>query len=44
MEFTEYGYEGELGISPILRAGLGMETSLLELFPDAKVFHLGLFR
>jgi uracil phosphoribosyltransferase len=31
-------------IVPILRAGLGMVDALLDLFPDAKVCHVGLFR
>jgi uracil phosphoribosyltransferase len=33
-----------IGIIPILRAGLGMVEPLLELLPDAEVWHLGLFR
>jgi uracil phosphoribosyltransferase len=31
-------------IVPILRAGLGMADGLLELIPDAQVWHIGLFR
>ncbi len=34
----------EVGIVPILRAGLGMVNPLLELLPDAAVWHLGLYR
>jgi uracil phosphoribosyltransferase len=34
----------ELGLVPILRAGLGMVDGILELWPDARVFHLGLYR
>ena len=30
--------------SPILRAGLGMVDSMIELIPSAKVGHIGLFR
>ena len=33
-----------VGIVPILRAGLGMAEGILELFPDAEVWHIGLFR
>lgn len=33
-----------VGLVPVLRAGLGMVDSVLELHPDAQVFHLGLFR
>jgi uracil phosphoribosyltransferase len=33
-----------VGIVPILRAGLGMADGILELFPDAEVWHIGLFR
>jgi uracil phosphoribosyltransferase len=34
----------QVGLVPILRAGLGMVEGALELLPDAPVFHLGLFR
>ncbi len=33
-----------LGIVPILRAGLGMAEGVLELFPEAEVWHIGLYR
>ncbi|WZO96919.1 uracil phosphoribosyltransferase [Isosphaeraceae bacterium EP7] len=33
-----------IGIVPILRAGLGMADGVLELIPDAEVWHLGLYR
>ncbi|KAF5393953.1 hypothetical protein D9757_000144 [Collybiopsis confluens] len=33
-----------IGLTPILRAGLGMTDALLTLFPSAPVYHLGLFR
>jgi uracil phosphoribosyltransferase len=33
-----------IGIVPILRAGLGMAEGLLELIPDAEVWHIGLYR
>ncbi|EKM80178.1 hypothetical protein AGABI1DRAFT_113381 [Agaricus bisporus var. burnettii JB137-S8] len=43
------GFQGEkikpkIGLTPILRAGLGMTNAMLSLFPDAHVYHLGLFR
>jgi uracil phosphoribosyltransferase len=43
------GCEGEqvaarIGLLPILRAGLGMAQAILEIFPDACVWHLGLYR
>jgi uracil phosphoribosyltransferase len=36
--------EDVVGIVPILRAGLGMAEGIVELFPDAEVWHIGLFR
>ncbi|KAK0491099.1 armadillo/beta-catenin/plakoglobin [Armillaria novae-zelandiae] len=33
-----------VGLTPILRAGLGMSDALLTLFPSAPVYHLGLYR
>ena len=33
-----------IGIVPILRAGLGMADGVLELIPEAEVWHLGMFR
>ncbi len=33
-----------IGIIPILRAGLGMADGVLELLPNAEVWHIGLFR
>jgi uracil phosphoribosyltransferase len=40
------GYEvsAHIGIVPILRAGLGMVDPVLELLPEAAVWHLGLYR
>jgi uracil phosphoribosyltransferase len=34
----------KVGIVPVLRAGLGMAEGILELLPDAEVWHIGLFR
>src|SRR5688572_20969949 len=33
-----------LAIVPILRAGLGMAEGVLDLVPEAEVWHVGLFR
>jgi uracil phosphoribosyltransferase len=33
-----------IGIVPVLRAGLGMAEGILDLLPEAEVWHLGLFR
>ena len=33
-----------IGLVPILRAGLGMVEPVLDLLPDAQVWHLGLYR
>ena len=33
-----------IAIVPILRAGLGMAEGLLELIPEAEVWHIGLYR
>jgi uracil phosphoribosyltransferase len=33
-----------VAIVPILRAGLGMAEGLLEMIPEAQVWHIGLFR
>ena len=34
----------KLGIIPILRAGLGMVDGLIEVFPAARVGHIGMYR
>ena len=33
-----------LAVVPILRAGLGMADGVLDLIPEAEVWHIGLFR
>jgi len=43
-EFTGSTIKPRIGIVPILRAGLGMTEAMLSLFPNAPVYHLGLFR
>ncbi|KAF9055074.1 armadillo/beta-catenin/plakoglobin [Hymenopellis radicata] len=42
--FTGTVIKPRVGLTPILRAGLGMTDALLTLFPEAPVYHLGLFR
>ncbi|WWD04263.1 uracil phosphoribosyltransferase [Kwoniella europaea PYCC6329] len=42
--FTGQTIPLRVGLSPILRAGLGLEDAALEMFPEASVLHLGLFR
>jgi uracil phosphoribosyltransferase len=34
----------QIGLMPILRAGLGMSEAILEIVPTAHVWHLGLYR
>lgn len=34
----------QIGLVPILRAGLGMAEAILDWVPDAQVWHLGLYR
>lgn len=34
----------EIGLVPILRAGLGMVDGMLEMIPGAEVWHLGIYR
>ena len=42
---TGYKLSGKkLGIIPILRAGLGMVDGLIEVFPAARVGHIGMYR
>jgi uracil phosphoribosyltransferase len=36
--------EDVVGIVPILRAGLGMADGVIELLPEAEVWHIGLYR
>jgi uracil phosphoribosyltransferase len=33
-----------IGLMPILRAGLGMADAVVEMMPDVRVWHLGLYR
>ncbi|WVQ79386.1 uracil phosphoribosyltransferase [Cryptococcus sp. DSM 104549] len=42
--FTGHTIPLRIGLSPILRAGIGLTDAALDMFPDATVLHLGLFR
>ncbi|RPD66773.1 UDP-N-acetylglucosamine 1-carboxyvinyltransferase [Lentinus tigrinus ALCF2SS1-7] len=42
--FTGSVIKPRIGLTPILRAGMGMTDALLDLFPAARVYHLGIFR
>lgn len=37
-------FSQRIGLVPILRAGMGMVDTVLDLLPDAEVWHLGLYR
>jgi uracil phosphoribosyltransferase len=41
---TGYRLAGGIGVTPILRAGLGMAESFREVIPDVQIWHLGLRR
>jgi len=42
--FTGSVIKPRIGLTPILRAGLGMTDALLSLFPAAPVYHIGIYR
>ena len=41
---TGYRLRHEIGLVPILRAGLGMVDGMLEMMPGSQVWHLGFYR
>lgn len=41
---TGHRLQQEIGLVPILRAGLGMVDGLLEMLPGSQVWHLGFYR
>ena len=43
-ETTGYKLAENVGLIPILRAGLGMVEGALEMLPSAQVWHIGLYR
>jgi len=42
--FTGWRVANKLALVPVMRAGNAMLDPLLELFPSASVYHLGLYR
>jgi len=42
--YTGWKLASRIGLAPILRAGIAMTEPMLQLFPSAGVFHLGLYR
>ncbi|TPE57739.1 uracil phosphoribosyltransferase [[Mycoplasma] falconis] len=44
MEYIGQTYNKEIVIIPILRAGLGMVNGILNLVPEARVGHIGMYR
>jgi len=44
MAMTGYTLKENIGLIPILRAGLGMVEGVWELMPSAEVWHIGLYR
>lgn len=44
VQTTGHVISQRIGLIPILRAGLGMVDPILNLIPDAEVWHLGLYR
>lgn len=44
MRMTAQRLSQRIGLVPILRAGLGMVDPVLDLLPEAEVWHLGLYR
>jgi len=39
-----YRLKESIALVPILRAGLGMVDSVLDIFPNASVYHIGMYR
>jgi len=44
MEYTGSALMEKVSLVPILRSGLGMVDSMLELMPNAAVHHIGMYR
>ncbi len=43
-EYNGHRVGDRIGLMPILRAGLGMADAVVELLPEVRVWHLGLYR
>jgi uracil phosphoribosyltransferase len=44
MECSAEEVSETIGLVPVLRAGLGMAAAMLDAYPEAKVWHVGLYR
>lgn len=44
MDWTGHKIAEKIALIPILRSGLGMTDPMLELVPDARVHHIGMYR
>lgn len=42
--FTGHTPAIRVGVSPIMRSGNAMVDAVLDVFPEARVYHLGLYR
>jgi uracil phosphoribosyltransferase len=43
-ECASFEVSDKIGLMPVLRAGLGMASAMLDAYPEAEVWHLGLYR
>jgi uracil phosphoribosyltransferase len=43
-ECASFEVSDKIGLVPVLRAGLGMASAMLDAYPEAEVWHLGLYR
>ncbi|MFT4303221.1 MAG: uracil phosphoribosyltransferase [Candidatus Woesearchaeota archaeon] len=41
---AKYIPQDNIGVFPVLRAGLGMIEGVMEHFPDSSIYHLGMYR
>jgi uracil phosphoribosyltransferase len=44
MDYTGYRINDQIALIPILRSGLGMIESMLELLPMASIHHIGMYK
>jgi uracil phosphoribosyltransferase len=44
VEYTGYKLKEEVALIPIMRSGLGMTDSMLELLPNAAIHHIGMYK
>ena len=43
-ETTGYALEPQIGLVPIIRAGIGMVDAAADMIPSSEVWHLGMYR